>query len=490
MFKMRKMKKISIKNYIMQYTMALIFVMSVILLVLVKIMADTSIKYDVQRSLTREMIQNTQHVSSLDGNLYTDEEFWYEKDGMTYQLVSEDGSVLLGNLPNDMDVGESVRLGGIRLVQIGPERYYLCDRKCRQKIQENMFEPVYARCLINQKDIDSKYQLIEKSSYVTIAVFLVLMLIFGLTISKRISQPLMDMSATADAIGREETLTQRMEYGGRIRELQTMADTNNRMLDRLEQMFESQKQFSSDVAHELRTPVAVLLAQCEYARDNAETKEDFAEALNVICRQTKKTNDIITQLLNLNRMESGRVELDLEKVELGEMIRSICEEETENTSKDVHFECDLEDVEIKIDVSLIYVLLRNLIQNAVKYSPEPVQIQIRLWKECRQARISVTDHGDGISPEDLKHIFKAFFRVEQARSTDGFGLGLPLAERIAKIHGGWIEAESTPGEGSTFTVVLPGEPGTNGSTGRSNNGRHKPTVYAYPPTHTSGQGAE
>lgn len=244
-----------------------------------------------------------------------------------------------------------------------------------------------------------------------------------------------------------------MEYDGRIEELSILADTNNYMLERLEDMFETQKRFSSDVAHELRTPIAVLMAQCEYAKEHADTKEELEESMDVVYRQVQKTNQIVTQLLNLNRMECGRIVPELEEVDLDEILCSICEDEERKDQ--VMFRLNLSGVRTQVDVGLMLILFQNIIRNAVKYSEKPAVVEIVSGYRDEEVFVSVKDYGCGMKKQDLEQIFQPFYRAEKARNSEGFGLGLSLADRIVKMHKGSIEVESEWGKGSTFTVWLP-----------------------------------
>ena len=120
--------------------------------------------------------------------------------------------------------------------------------------------------------------------------------------------------------GQDKDLSQRVEYDGIIKEIDILSKANNRMLDRLEEIIEKQKQFTSDVAHELRTPVSVVMAQCQYARKHIHDKEEFDEAITLIERQIKKTNSIIMQLLQLSRLDQDRIRIDFEYVDIQDIV--------------------------------------------------------------------------------------------------------------------------------------------------------------------------
>lgn len=447
-------KKVSITKYIITYLIVLILVLSFLMILFVNILVDRMIYYDIQSTLIKEMMKNSRSVKYEDGILKPDEEFRYEDDGMFFQILGEDGAVILGESPDGQEFADVEISQKLRMIRTDKGVYYLIDRVNR-RLTEDAGYVVCSRCVVNKEDIDSKYLFVKYISFGSIPVLLLLVLAAGLVMSKKISEPLKQMSKTAESIGKEGELSKRMEYDGRITELGVLASTNNRMLERVEDMFETQKRFSSDVAHELRTPISVMLAQCEYAREYVNTKEEFDDAIDVLYRQTQKANKVISQLLNLNRLGDGRVALEIEDADLDEMICSICDEIEFKEKDNVKFELHLAGVRTELDIGLIFILLQNLIQNAVKYSTLPAKIKICTEYREDAAVACVTDYGCGIKDEDLPRIFNPFYRVDKSRNSEGFGLGLSLADRIAKIHGGRIEVKSTWGKGSTFTLILP-----------------------------------
>lgn len=450
----RVKKKVSITKYIITYLIALILLLSLLMTFFVNILADRMIYYDIQSTLVREMLNNSRNVTFEDGIIKPDEEFRYEDDGIFFQILGENGEIILGENPvgqgfSGVDISQK-----LRMIRTEKGEYYVIDRVNR-RLTEDTGYVVCSRCIVNKGNIDSKYLFVKYTSYGSIPVLLLLVLVAGLVMSGKISEPLRQMSKTAESIGKEGELSKRIEYDGRITELGVLASTNNRMLERVEDMFETQNRFSSDVAHELRTPIAVLLAQCEYAKEYVNTKEEFDDAIDVLYRQAQKANKVISQLLNLNRLGNGRVTLELEDADLDEVICSICDEIEFKEKEKIYFDLEFAGVKAKFDIGLIYILLQNLIQNAVKYSTFPARVRICTEYRENDVIVEVTDFGCGIQEKDLTHIFDPFYRVEKSRNSEGFGLGLSLADRIAKIHGGRIKVNSVWGKGSTFTLILP-----------------------------------
>lgn len=448
------MKKRSIAKYIITGTAALTFVMTIIMLIFVNILANAAIEYDVKSDMTKEARKNGRYLVFENGEIKATKEFVYEDDDVHFLVLSDRGEVLVGKYPNGIEIDIHPRNGEIHMVEVKGEEYYVFDRTTIEMTKETG-ENILIRSIVKKSDISSKYQTIKYLSYLSIPFMILCVVISGLVMARRISIPIKRICRTAESIGRDENLSQRIEYDGQFYEIEVLSQANNRMLERLENMFESQKQFTSDVAHELRTPIAVMIAQCEYAKEHLTTKQDFDEAIDVIYRQVKKTNDIIIQLLNLTRLDQDRVMLEFEYVSLGEIIRSVCEDEQIKSTKGNHFELDIAEVSAYVDISLMTILIQNLIHNAVKYSPQKAIIEVKLEKRDEDIACSVRDYGCGICKKDVQHIFDRFFRAEQSRNSEGYGLGLPLAQKIAEIHGGKITVTSEIGQGSTFTLILP-----------------------------------
>ena len=222
-----------------------------------------------------------------------------------------------------------------------------------------------------------------------------------------------------------------------FQEIGILAEANNRMLDRLEEMFEQQKQFSSDVTHELRTPVSVIMAQCQYARKHIHDEKEFAEAFSL-----------------LSRLDQDRVRIDFEYVDLRDIVEEVCENEKLSNEKNVRLNLSMEKAEARVDVGLIMTAIRNLVDNAMKYSEENGAVDITLTKKDGQVKLMVKDYGCGMSENEKKHIFDRFYRADQARNSEGFGLGLSITARIVEIHNGKLSVESEEKKGSTFTLTL------------------------------------
>jgi signal transduction histidine kinase len=216
----------------------------------------------------------------------------------------------------------------------------------------------------------------------------------------------------------------------------------------------------ANVSHELRAPLASIKAYTELllaeaGRANNDTSREW---LAVIDRETDRLTGLITDYLNLSRLESGHFRLEEEPLGLAEVIAeavAVLGVQAKQRHITVQVEAQPALPALWADRELIRVAVRNLVSNAIKFSHDGGHIHIAVWHEDGTFKFSVQDEGLGIPEEALPHLFDKFFRVPATSDVPGTGLGLALAKEAVMAHGGRIEAESTPGKGSRFTVTIP-----------------------------------
>ena len=226
------------------------------------------------------------------------------------------------------------------------------------------------------------------------------------------------------------------------------------------------RNFVSNVSHELRTPLTSIKSYTEALVDGAwENKEIAPEFLNVIETETDRMMRMITDLLNLSRMDQNRLELDKEFVNMNELVKHIANRFDMVLSSDQYREKNYRiltditqrDLWVEIDQDKMTQVLDNIINNAIKYSPDGGRIIVRLMETHTDLIVSVSDEGLGIPRKDIPHLFDRFYRVDKARSRamGGSGLGLAIAKEVVQLHGGKIWVNSIENKGSTFFVSLP-----------------------------------
>jgi len=229
-------------------------------------------------------------------------------------------------------------------------------------------------------------------------------------------------------------------------------------LKRLDQV---RSDFVANVSHELRTPLSILRGYIETLLDNPKTsREELSRVLTVMERHSKRLGLLVNDLLSLARLESSNTKLELSEVPVRELFNNVVHDWKEKLSaKNLKILVDLpSDVQtFRADETRLQEVLYNLLENAVKYSPENGEIRLQMARRGSEIVLSMNDHGVGISKEHLPRIFERFYRVDKARSREpgGTGLGLAIVKHIAQLHGGHVEAESELGKGTTIRVVLP-----------------------------------
>jgi len=234
----------------------------------------------------------------------------------------------------------------------------------------------------------------------------------------------------------------------------------NEMLDRIEGAFLRITQFTADASHELRTPVALIRTDAELALRRSRGESEYKESLRHILREAERTTVLIEELLALARSDSGRETLNLQPVDLAETVRGVLEGWRQvATIRNLQFTDNIQvgGSYVMGDEAALRRLLDILLDNAFKYTTSPGTVHLALDQNGESVVIIVQDSGVGIAEVDRSKIFERFYRVDKARSREqgGAGLGLSIAQWLAAQHGGKIEVQSTPGQGSTFRVSVP-----------------------------------
>ncbi|MPM23812.1 Sensor histidine kinase WalK [bioreactor metagenome] len=233
-----------------------------------------------------------------------------------------------------------------------------------------------------------------------------------------------------------------------------------------EKVEQERRSFVSNVSHELRTPLTSVKSYTESLIDGAwEDKEIAPEFLKVISTETDRMIRMITDLLNLSRMDQGKQELNLEFVSINELVAHIIDrfemvlksEQYRNKKYKIERDFTQRTLWVEIDQDKFIQVIDNIMNNAIKYSPDGGKITCRLMETHNSVVISITDEGLGIPRKDIGHVFDRFYRVDKARarSMGGTGLGLAISKEVVQLHGGKIWVTSVENKGSTFFISLP-----------------------------------
>lgn len=298
-------------------------------------------------------------------------------------------------------------------------------------------------------------KLIAVTALLVFAVFLVSVYIFRKTIP-----PLYEIRQGAERFARGDFKRKLPDY--QVKEISELAIAMNQMAIKLDRLENMRREFVANVSHELKTPVTTIKGFTETLIDGAkDDAADLERFLDIISRQTDRLSDIIDDLLTLSRLESAPLSevLALDWHDLCEILqasRDVCQSRAEKKLIVLRLDCR-SPMHIHVDRSLLMQAIVNLIDNAIKYSPENTRVDISARVDANHVRIDVNDEGPGIMEVHIPRLFERFYRADKARSRKlgGTGLGLAIVKHITNVHRGEVGVRSSVGKGSTFTILLP-----------------------------------
>jgi len=293
----------------------------------------------------------------------------------------------------------------------------------------------------------------------SVPILLVISSFGGYWMSRRALKPVDRITATARSIS-IGNLSQRLPVSNSGDELQRLAETCNAMLQRLDSAVSQIRRFTADASHELRGPLSFNRTVAEVALRNPSTDLDSRRAFEDIVEESAKAADLLEGMLTLARADSNSVDMVLEPVDLGAVVREACSlarplAEERNLTLSVST-ASTSLVKVLGDFSSLRRLLWILLDNALKYTPAPGQIDVALGIVSGRTTLTVRDSGIGIAQSDLPHIFDRFYRADPSRSqVEGSGLGLAIAKWITDLHRADLLVDSEQQKGSAFRVVFP-----------------------------------
>jgi heavy metal sensor kinase len=281
----------------------------------------------------------------------------------------------------------------------------------------------------------------------------------GYVLMRRALRPVDEIRQKAAQIT-SRNLSERLPVVRTGDELERLATDLNRMIERLEESFHQINRFSADASHELRTPLTVLQGELEsVARTSSNLPAEIRDTIGSALEETHRLAKIVENLLAISRLEAGEARKQLERLDFAELARSTADQmQLLAEEKHIHLDCNgTEPVEVDADPARLKQVVVNLLDNAIKYTPESGTVSISVMKQDGRAVLEIADSGIGISSDDLPHIFDRFYRADKARSRQmgGTGLGLSIVRSICLAHDGQVKVESTEGQGSVFHIELP-----------------------------------
>jgi signal transduction histidine kinase len=353
---------------------------------------------------------------------------------------------------------DHVRYRGLRV-----SRLPVLDREEGKSFRPQSLTIVYAAPLIQLDEQVKQAGISIALSSLLLLSATVLLALWGI---RRGLLPLQQLAAQAGLVSTHNWELHLPEDAQQIRELRPLTESMTTMLARLQHSFDQQREFLGNAAHELKTPVAVLKSTLQSLLQRPRASEEYQAGLEQSLEDLERLEQLLQWMLRLARAEQwahGALRRDLQIIDVTatceeavERIRHLAETRgaTVHLSKNgpVLFRADPEDLQ------LVWI---NLLENAVRYGPQGGTVEVAVMREnTGPARITFEDHGAGIAPADLPHVFERFYRGDpsRTRSTGGFGLGLAIAKALVEAYGGTITADSAPGKGTRMTVELPVSP--------------------------------
>ena len=444
------MRFISIKARVTIY-FTLMMLLVVCLVMGTILIAGRGVMSDSAEGTLLDVVHDEIDDVEYDGGYLELDDLDFYRHNVYVQVYDAAGALLAGAGTNEFEGSSEFRNGEIRQVEIEGGPFLVYD----------LFVPddhggVWLRGITSADNDFSASRVITILALILLPVLVLITAVVGWLIARRAFLPVRQITDTVDAISDGDDLSARIGLRRGRDEIHKLAATFDRMFDRLEQSFNSEKRFASDASHELRTPTAVILAECEYAKQNAKSAEDYAESIEVIERQAKRMSELITKLLSITRMDKGTHQAAFERANFSELAEIVTDETALASGKAVEVKKDIEGgIYANIDVGLMTRLVQNLVENAIKYTPEGGHVAVTLRRDGGELALSVADDGIGIAKKDLPHIYDRFWQADASRGADrGSGLGLSMVKQIAEAHGGSVSVKSAPGKGSTFTYRM------------------------------------
>ena len=295
----------------------------------------------------------------------------------------------------------------------------------------------------------------RKNSLIISAVLALLGGVATYFISGHALRPIRELSDKIEKVQAQNLADSRIEEN-QVKELNQLSVSYNRMLERLSDAFEIQRQFTANAAHELRTPLALMQVQLDLYHSNGhpDNDADTLQMIKMVTEQNDRLNKMVKTLLDMSELQTvGRDD----EIILDALVDEVLEDlEPLAEGKNIRLIGKCKDITMVGSDILIYRLVYNLVENAIKYNHSGGQVTVTAERKEKHVYLSVKDTGTGI-PEELKErVFEPFFRVDKSRSRElgGVGLGLALVREIVRVHDGSITVKSNPSGGTIFEVVL------------------------------------
>ena len=445
---------ISVKFIIIFWFTLLMVIVSALVMVFMLTVSRLTMEQDMQRRVLSGVKANSNDLKCENDTIQAKGGFQYYVNGVYCLIYDANCNKVAGEYPEGFYTNAGFEDGVLRTTECGGKKYYIYDSYLTFKNGRHAW---IRGVSLTTTTVTVASTVAKVASYVLPGV-VVASAIGGYFITRAALKPIDEITKMSDEISEGRDLSRRLNMRNVTMEAYILAQSYDKMLERLERSFDMEKQFTSDASHELRTPTAVIISQCEYAQEHDATPEEFQDTIAIIKRQARRMNAMVSQLLSFARMEQGTQKVKLEHADISDIVEAVCEEQAE-LNPEVDFQCAIDPgICSNVDITLMSRLVENLITNACKFGGK--HVKVGLYEEDGQIYLFVRDDGIGISPENQKKVWDRFWQAEPSRSDNrqgSNGLGLSMVREIAKLHRGEMSLQSAPRQGSTFTLKMPKE---------------------------------
>ena len=474
------MKKISLKlKLTLLYTFFMVLLTCAALAILFSLSSREMLS-STQTRLENRVQESVEFIALRNGEIRIDSDFYSVVRDVYLSLYDSDMYFMYGRIPHGFTQQPELADGEIRTIRDGNREWYVYDMSYR--LSED--RTVYVRGITSITDAEESFTVTVRFALVLLPLMVLATAVIGYRFTRRTLAPVRQITDTVRQIRADADLSRRIgfeevkrngrpmpddggsdeETGERRKkgdEIYILGRTFDEMLEELEEVFRREQQFTSDASHELRTPVSVIMAQCDamLAEGNSFTEEQRNQ-IGLIQRKARGMADMISQLLFLSRADQGRQPLNKERINISELTEMIAEEQqmlADADGRGIHIETQIcPEIWADVDETFYIRMLVNLISNALRYSRDNGLVEVSLVQDGDAFTGSVRDYGQGIAADAQPHIWERFYQAEASR-TDGShaGLGLSMVKWIAEAHGGSVSVESEEGQGSTFSFCIP-----------------------------------
>jgi heavy metal sensor kinase len=394
------------------------------------------------------------------------------------EILKRDGSVIL-KYPQPNEVSLPLRPEIISRAFLGKSTFVFT----KLKLSSSPDNQITARLLLRPDMATSAAKYVfaiaiptARMEQILVGLRLIMLVLFPLVmlltsfagwfLAGRTFRPVNQLISDAQKITAEQ-LSKRLTVGPVDDEISRLSATLNEMINRIEQSFLDQKQFTADVSHELRTPLTILSGEIEVALQHSRTKEEYHRILRSNLEEIQRLQKILNDLLLLCQIDSGKIMIDQRPIRLDELLIAAIQKVSQaaksreisiNLRLDEGVDQGLSESMIMANSACLLNVFINLLDNAIRFSSIGSKISCVLKEGYDHVEVTIQDNGEGISEEHLERVFDRFYRVDRAvgnTSKSGIGLGLAISRSVVEVHGGKISLNSSPGQGTTVRVLLP-----------------------------------